>query len=246
MNYGDVPYVNVPYMVELVHFVGYELYIIVLHTWMFQFEQFDTPSSSLIHRKKPAKLQKKKHIFGGSRLVDFYVILWDFPNIHEVWPSKSSSIFGRFFAPLWVRRVGEIPILVVIKRVGKKQLIFPNGDAKWWFFPCRNIKDHKTSKNSASYIPRRINVWYIYLHLPTFTIKINLNIGKYTVRPMDPHGYHSNLIFSCSRLTCPADLSGSPGPLDMRLDLLKSAEPNFSGWSAASWENRKAETRRGL
>ena len=40
--------------------------------------------------------------------------------------------------------------------------------------------------NTRSAIAHRIYVWYIYL---TFTIKINQNVGNYTVRPIDPMGF---------------------------------------------------------
>ena len=32
--------------------------------------------------------------------------------------------------------------------------------------------------------------WYIYLHLVAFNGKIMVNVGKYTVRPMDAMGHH--------------------------------------------------------
>ena len=37
-------------------------------------------------------------------------------------------------------------------------------------------------------ITHTIHVWYIYLHLPYFTIKKQPNVGKYT-SPMDGMGY---------------------------------------------------------
>ena len=37
-------------------------------------------------------------------------------------------------------------------------------------------------------ITHTIHVWYIYHYLPTFSMKNQPNVGKYT-SPMDPMGY---------------------------------------------------------
>ena len=57
----------------------------------------------------------------------------------------------------------------------------------WWqpvSFPCFPVIF--SIPNTRSAIAHRIYVWYIYL---TFTIKINQNVGNYTVRPIDPMGF---------------------------------------------------------
>ena len=103
---------------------------------------------------------------------------------------QNHLLFSGFFAPLWVRSGGD-----------------PNSDVKWWFF---SMPQHKGSQNLKEFGKLHPTPDQCMVYLPTFTIKINLNIGKYTVRPMDPHGYHSNLNFlvqgwHVSRRGCPAE-----------------------------------------
>ena len=59
------------------------------------------------------------------------------------------------------------------------------------YSPADSVGGTKTlhTKQFLSVFSHTIHVWYIYLHLLSFTIKTQPNVGKYTIFPWIRHGF---------------------------------------------------------
>ena len=104
----------------------------------------------------------------------------------------------------------------VAKFLKKPSMILQKKKLRWMVFQrcfCWNVISLKNHAHT-------IHVWYIYLHLPYFTIKTTINVGKYT-SPMDGKGHGISVVtwWFC-----------------------RSPDPNLSGWKRVNLQAQAPET----
>ena len=126
-----------------------------------------------------------------------------------------------FFWGLPVKWLGDVETPVA-KRLccqvfwRKPSMILQKKKLRWMVFQrcfCWNVISLKNHAHT-------IHVWYIYLHLPYFTIKTTINVGKYT-SPMDGKGHGISVVtwWFC-----------------------RSPDPNLSGWKRVNLQAQAPET----